>query len=458
MRHWILATALLAAASPAALADDAASNGIWQRANLLGDIGGVRSALADRGVTLLLTEQSEVLGNVQGGLKRGFTYDGLTTLSASIDTDAAFGWKGGTIFVSALSIHGRPLAPYYQGNLQTASGIAATPTQRIWEAWVQQSFADGMADVKIGQQSIDQEFISSANGLVFLNTMMGWPLVPSADLYAGGPSYPLSSLGIRLRVQPRDDVTLLAGVFDDNAPGGSFNNDTQLRGLTRAGINASLRTGALLMAEAQYNLNQKDPATKKPVAGLPTSAKLGFYADSGTFNDQRFASNGGLLAANPGATPRQINGNSAVYILLDQGIWKPSPESVQLVSLFGRVLYAPANQNLVDLSINGGITIAAPLPGRDDDIVGLGVGYAHVSSRAAAYDRDVVALGNPGYPVRSSETFVEATYQAQVTPWLQMEPDIQYVMHPGGGLLNPNSPGHRIANEVVIGMWSSVTF
>ena len=45
---------------------------------------------------------------------------------------------------------------------------------------------------------------------------MGWPMVPSADLYAGGPAYPLSSLGVRLRVRPSENLTLLGGVFQDS--------------------------------------------------------------------------------------------------------------------------------------------------------------------------------------------------------------------------------------------------
>ena len=70
--------------------------------------------------------------------------------------------------------------------LQTNSGILAEPTVRLWEAWYQQVFLDGRADVKLGLQSVDQEFMVSQNSLLFLNTVMGWPMIPSADLYAGG--------------------------------------------------------------------------------------------------------------------------------------------------------------------------------------------------------------------------------------------------------------------------------
>jgi porin len=103
--------------------------------------------------------------------------------------------------------------------------------------------------VKIGQQSLDQEFMTSQYSGLFLNTMMGWPMLPSADLYAGGPAYPLSSLGIRLRTQLGNGFTALGGVFQDNPPGGPFNGDSQLLGSTRWGGNFNLRTGALFIAE-----------------------------------------------------------------------------------------------------------------------------------------------------------------------------------------------------------------
>ena len=33
---------------------------------------------------------------------------------------------------------------------------------------------------------------------------------------------------------------------------------------------------------------------------------------------------------------------------------------------------------------------------------------------------------------------MELTYQAQVTPWLSVQPDVQYIFNPSGGVLNPN--------------------
>ena len=165
-------------------------------------MGGLRTALGNLGVTLQIQDINEGWGNVSGGIHRGATYDGLTTVTLGLDTQKAFGLIGGTFNLSALNIRGRSISTDNLENLQTTSGILATPTTRLWEVWYQQAFLDGAFDVKLGQQSLDQEFIASQGSALFINTMMGWPMVPSADLYAGGPAYPLSSLGVRLRAQP----------------------------------------------------------------------------------------------------------------------------------------------------------------------------------------------------------------------------------------------------------------
>jgi len=135
--------------------------GFWNRSNMLGDMGGLRSVLMNYGVTFGLQETSELLGNVSGGINHGFTYDGLTTATVTVDTQKAFGLVGGTFNASALQIHGRNLSQFNLGNLQTASGIEADDTTRLWELWYQQSFLDNRFDVKVGQQSIDQEFMVS---------------------------------------------------------------------------------------------------------------------------------------------------------------------------------------------------------------------------------------------------------------------------------------------------------
>jgi porin len=251
-----------------------APTGFWERSNLLGDMGGLRPWLGNYGVTFGLQETSEYLNNLSGGTRRGGAYDGLTQFGIGVDTQKAFGSPGGIFNLSGLQIHGTNLSSRDLQTLQFASGVEADATTRLWELWYQQSLLGSKVDVKVGQQSLDQEFMVSQYAATFMNATFGWSVLPSVDLPAGGPAYPLSSLGARLRVTPSDNWTVLTGVFDGN-PAGNGVGDPQK--LNAHGTNFNLHDSALFIGEVQYALNPapSDPAATKPTGPAPTSLASG---------------------------------------------------------------------------------------------------------------------------------------------------------------------------------------
>jgi len=437
---------------------------IYTRGNLLGDFRGVRSTLDRSGVAVGLQETSQVFGNATGGVHTGAAYTGLTTLSLGVDTGTAFGWDGGTFNLSALQIHGRSLTVDNLRTIQAATGIEAARSTRLWEMWFQQSTPDGHSDVKLGLQSLDQEFIISQYSALFLNSAMGWPALAAIDQYAGGPAYPLASLGLRFRWQPAADTTILAGVFDDNPVGGPFFDDGQLRGAGRSGTRFNLGTGALFIAELQYAVNQIAPSPQpggvsQSAGGLPGTYKLGAWLDTGGFPDPRFDAAGRSLADPASAGSAALRRpDFSVYAVIDQTVWRPDPAGARAVGVFVRPLAAPGDRNQIDFSVNAGVTLKAPLPGRDNDTFGFGFGIARLGDHARAFDRDVSAFSGSQFRVRSTESFIEIAYQYQPAPWVQLEPDFQYFFLPGGGVTNPSNPSKRIGNEAVFGLRSNLVF
>lgn len=432
------------------------------RSNLLGDMFGLRPALGTQGLTFGLVETSEVFGNVSGGVRTGAAYDGLTTMTLALDTQAAFGWEGGTFNVSAFQIHGRNLSAENLLNLNTISGIEANRATRLWELWYQQTLLGGRADIKIGQQSLDQEFITSQGASLFINTMMGWPIIPSYDLYGGGPAYPLSSLGVRLRVKPTRAVTVLAGVFDDNPPGGPFNDDSQLRGAEQSGLAFNLNTGALVFGEVQYAVNQPsegDFSADDSGGGLPGLYKLGFWYDSASFPDQR-TDTAGLSLADPISTgvARMRRNNYMLYGVADQTVWQPDPQEAKSLSVFTRIMGSPGDRNLIEFGLNLGMVLKAPFEGRDNDSVGIGLNLAQVGGAVSRFDKETNRFAGVPGPVRTSESALELTYQYQVAPWWVVQPDFQYVFLPGAGIANPVQPDRRIGNEAILGVRTNITF
>jgi len=439
--------------------------GSLQRSNyLLGDMFGLRTALSKIGISLAVQETSEVLGNATGGSRRGADYDGLTQAIMQLDTQRAFGWYGGLVNVSALQIHGRNLSSDNLQSLQTASGIEADRATRLWEAWYDQKFlSEDRADIKIGQQSVDQEFMVNPNGAYFVNTMFGWPMVPSADLPGGGPAYPLSALGVRLRYRPINPIAILVGVYNGSPVS---NNDGDPQKVNPSGTSFPTNGGTLTFLELQYTY----PAVGSMVypggaAPLGRTYKIGAWYDSERFGDLEYDNTGGSLAS-PASTgvPRVHGGDYSVYAVADQMLWRDGANPNRSVSVFGRVMDTPqGDRNLIDFALNAGVVYHYPLAGRPDDTFGLGMGYAHVSPSAVALDRAAaqyaLAADPTSYnPIRGSETYIEATYQYQVHPWWQLQPDVQYVFDPGGGVANPNSPTQRVKDELVFGLRTNVLF
>ena len=119
---------------------------------------------------------------------------------------------------------------------------------------------------------------------------------------------------------------------------------------------------------------------------------------------------------------------------------------------------APSDRNLISFYVDGGAGIKGPVAGRDDDVLTFGVAYAKISSDAAALDRDTFAFNGPPYPIRDEEVVFELSYQAQIAPWWIVQPDLQYIVHPGGNVPDPKNPNATVANALVAGLRSTIKF
>ncbi|MCE2565155.1 carbohydrate porin [Komagataeibacter sp. FNDCF1] len=441
--------------------------------NLLGDMGGARPWLYRHGISFDIQEVDELWGNATGGTPStngdgqgsgtGPAYDGVTMPTLTVDLEKLFGLKGGLFNVSALQTRGRSISQDHLNNFNPVSGFEADRSTRLFELWYQQSFLGGKLDVKIGQQDLDTEFLISDYGALYLNANFGWPMAPSVNLYGGGPSWPLSSPAVRIRYRPSEKFTFMFAAADDNPPGNRSNsfgiqggnpvdptNQTTNDG---SGTRFNMGTGALLITELQYALNpQPDDmsnVTKNP--GLPGVYKLGGYYDTAKFPDYRYNTQGQSLGAS-GGTPRWDRGNWMVYGIIDQMVWRPSLTSARSLGVFARATGNSGDRNMISFAIDAGVNLKAPFRGRDNDTIGLGWGIGRASSGQRAYDRTSGSL------VQGNENHLELTYQAQVTPWMVMQPDFQYVWHPAGGGSDPSYPWCRTGNEAVFGLHASVNF
>lgn len=437
----------LIAATPAS-ADDAAS----QQTTLTGDWGGARSDLASHGVDIGLDYVGEIFGNASGGLKQGMAYEGRATLSLDFDLDKLANWSGASAHASGLYIHhykGMPAADYV-GSIGDPSNIEARHATRLFTLWLQQELFDGKVSLRLGQLAADDEFLLSDAAGNLINGAFGWAPIASANMTSGGPAYPLATPGVRLRVEPTSDLSFLVAAFSADPAGRNCFDDPQI--CNRHGTTFSMSGGTLWMGEVQYAVNQGENAK-----GLPGVYKLGGWSENGSFADQRFGVDalGAVVPLALASDGLDRRGNQGIYAIADQTVWK-SDVSAQSANLFLRLGGAPSDRNLVSFYVDGGVGFSGLVPGRDEDVLTFGVAYSKISKDAIDADRDTqIVNADPAFPVRNAEGIIELAYLA---PWLSVQPDLQYIIRPGGNVPHPNNAVETVDNALFMALRTSVTF
>ena len=94
-------------------------------------------------------------------------------------------------------------------------------------------------------------------------------------------------------------------------------------------------------------------------------------------------------------------------------------EDPQGVGVFFQYGYADEDVSDVTDHVGAGLLWTGAFAGRDEDSIGLGVTYARLSDAASF--------------VHGHETAIEWFYKIQLTPWLALKPDLQYIINPSGG-------------------------
>jgi porin len=422
---------------------------LWQRDTLTGDWGGLRTRLVNDGFTFALQQQSELWANITGGLSRGGAADGLLTASLTVDLDKAVGWKGGNLFVSGFQIQGVGPSPLRVGALQQVSSIEATASTKLDDLWFEQQVSDGKFSLRFGQEGTDDELMLSQNAALYLNSSFGFPPLMTLDLPSGGPDYPLATPFVRARYRANDEITLIGAIYNgDPAPPGP--GDPQLR--DRHGTAFRLDDHTLSFAELGYApsfLARLD---------MPATYKLGAWVATGPFADP-LHDTAGLSLANPASTglPLQHATNHAFYAVVDQMLWKKPKTDAQGISVFLQVMVAPDDRNLSDLFLAGGTNWKGPFPARPDDTIGLAVTYVGIGADARHFSKDLILYTGTGALYSPGETVIEATYRAQLAPWLFMQPDVQFVVNPGAGIPTPQN-ATPLKNDLIFGARVTVNF
>ena len=205
-----------------------------------GDPAGIRKRLSDRGITYNLIYTNDVLSNLSGGNKRGTIDQGKLEGQLTVDLAKLAGWQDLTLYANAFQIHntGR-IRRDYVGGMNTIAAIEAAPSTRLSELWLERKFLDGAASFRIGQLAADSEFFFSDLSNMFMQS--DWPTIAAVNLPGGGPAYPLSTPGARVKFDVGKEASFLLAIFNGD-PAGPCAGDPDT--CNRYGLNFRMRDPA----------------------------------------------------------------------------------------------------------------------------------------------------------------------------------------------------------------------
>lgn len=391
-----------------------------------GDPYGTRAAFARWGISTDIIYTGEMLSNVRGGIRRGTLYGGKLEMNLAADLNRLFGLPGLSFFTNGFQIHQtKGISRNFVGNLNTISAIEALPATRLSEIWLEQKLFGGLASIRAGQLASDTEFTIATYSLPFITS--DWPGILANILPGGGPAYPLATPGIRLKIDPDKQNSLLFGLYNGD-PAGRGPPDPEIR--NRTGTNFRMKDPALLLAEYQYRYNQEP--TDKGLAGI---VRLGGWSHLARFDDQhRDAFGLSLASASSTGVAARYRGEAGLYGILDQQLWRPEGGTADDgIAMFTRLFVSPSQRNLIGLFWDAGLLASGLVPGRPKDKVGITFLYAQLTRDAIALDREMMTQAGLYRPRGHGELSLELSYVAEIKTGWTVQPNISHIVRPGAG-------------------------
>lgn len=405
----------------------------WDYKYMLGD-GAYRDDLARDGLTLSMKFVTDSLGNVTGGREQGFTYTGSLGFDAEADLERLIGLDGAEFYVSAVWRSGVSLSNRYIGNVFQTQQIYGGQNLRLYAFyWRQQAFDDQL-EIKLGRIAQGDDFLSRPIQWSYVqNSIDGNPV----SIFLNSPvyAYPNSTWGAFAKFTPKQTPFYVqGGVY------GGAKVPPQTRNSAH-GLDWSFDY------ENAYFIGQAG-ATPGLTIGeqddLPGHYAMGGYYVTG--EHQRF-----IQPATAAGLPRHTatdKGLWGLYWMVEQMLHQNGVNSegkaTGITPWFVASIAPNEAVNRMPYSFYGGLRWDAILPSRRDDFLAVAFVYGEFSDELALSQRLAKA------PAQEFEAVAEVTYMIQVNQWLTFQPDLQYIINPGGAGLYDNA--------LVLGFQASVEF
>jgi len=327
--------------------------------------------------------------NIQGGIKPGQAHLGLINLDFTIGTETSNLWKNGTFRFHIQNTHGHTPTENLVGDVQVFSNIENGTYTYLYQIWYKHQFDE--FSVLFGKHDLNEEFFASEYGGEYINSSFG--IMPVASLNVPVSIFPMTTPGIVSHYDLNNSMALKAGVY--NGRPGEITH-------TNFGMNLNLNKDNGLFYVGEFHL-------KNLIPDKPGTYKVGMFHHSGEFSSLNTPS-------------RQQKGSSGIYLIVDQLVFGESAENNQGLGTMFQMGYSPAESSINDFYMAYGLNYKGLFPGRESDMTALAVAHASLNNS--------LLESNPE-KYESCETAIEFTYKYKAFNSLTIQPNIQYIIHPG---------------------------
>lgn len=381
----------------------------WTRSHITGDWSGKRNELAEQGITFDIDVIQVFQVNTRGGAStnNGFAYSGSVDYRLTLDTGRLGWWPAGQIRLKAETQFGRS-ANGKVGSLMSSNADALFPLPdehetTLTDVVLTQFFSEhfGIAVGKVDFRGGDANVFAHSETTQFMNlALLANPVLL--------PLAPYSALTVALIFRPTDDLMIGLTALDS------------LGNANTAGFDTAFHS-----PEGTTIINEWD-LTIRPF-GLTGHQRVGFVYSNldKTLLNQDLRIGGGVTGLLESlnqvmSDPKTRPDDWAFYYNFDQYLYVEKDDPTQGVGLFGRFGWSTGDANPFESFYSIGVGGKGILKERDNDTFGLGYYYLSMSDDMADF------LG------MDKEQGIELFYNVEVTPWMHVTADFQYIIDPGG--------------------------
>lgn len=362
----------------------------WEWSTATGNWGGVRAWFAEHGLTFSSSYTLDWSSVWSGGVNQRASTRSLTDFNLAIDLEKLAGLTGGDAYVDFYSTDGRGGSDdvgetHWVSNIQTEQNL-----DQVAEVWYQQWLLERSLRVKLGKVDANSEFAFVNCAGDFLNSAAG----VSTPIFTL-PTYPDPAMSFNIFAYPTPWLYVGFGIYD----GATF--DGVATGRNSPVTFFSDRRSASWFSIAELGV------TWENVAGMGGGRlAAGGWHHSADF--ERF--DGGIE-----------RGTDGFYLLAEQQVLRTGADDDAEHGLFAFARYGWADENVYAAAqhVGGGLVLKGTFPGRDDDETGVFVSLLVLS------DAD-------GASFAGNETAVELYYRFNLTPFIHLTPDLQWIGNPSG--------------------------